>query len=127
MGLSMKGGAGGLIAGLLGLVVAVMVIAKIFKPLVQSVSTSTPVFKDVDGVASSKAIPDTVVDLFCSAGTIPMKVTGNGWSSTYDFFTFGGSYCTNQADGTVGSLLLIVPIVLVAIVLVAIVGYMKTR
>ena len=63
---------GGLIAGLLGLVVAVMVIAKLFKPLVDAVKVST-------------------------------------------------------GDTTVDSLLLIVPVVLVAIVLVAIVGYMKSR
>ena len=65
-------GSTGLIAGVLGLVVAVMVIAKLFGPLVKAVKITT-------------------------------------------------------GDSTVDSLMIIVPIVLVAIILVAIVGYMKSR
>ena len=113
-------GSTGLIAGMLGLVVAVMVIAKLFKPLVMSVSTDVPYQVDaatglVKGAAASNG------PAFCEKGTeLATLVSGNVW-------VIPGAYCTNLADSTVGSLMLIIPVVLVAIVLVAIVGYLKSR
>ena len=121
-----------MIGGVLGLVVAVMVIAKLFAPLVGSVSIANPTFVDAAGVENPGAVADVAGVLpalgtaYCAGTPVPLA-TASYYTTTYSKFKVGDNYCLNQEDGTVGSLMLIIPLVLAAITLMAIVSYMRTR